>query len=299
MSYSCSEVGELQRVALAAPPTSLPEARAPEALLFRRWPRLELWHDQYDGLRRAYERAGVEVVTLSTPTALPNFVFQRDLYFATPRGVVIGRPAFTQRQGEEELAHAQLRSLDLQIAHRVTDPAARFEGADALWLDRSTLLVGIGLRTNRAALDELQRLLAPDGVRCIACEMPSRGQHLLGFVNFVSERTAAVDGLRAPPGLIELLRAREIDLIVLDDERELLDGRALNFVAVSPGVVVMPSGCPRSERKLGAVLSEIFHVDVSEYIAADGGVACATGILQRDARAPTLAAAARRARSYA
>ena len=45
----------------------------------------------------------------------PNFLFQRDLYCASPSGVILGRPAAIQRRGEEVIQQSELAVREIPI----------------------------------------------------------------------------------------------------------------------------------------------------------------------------------------
>ena len=69
---------------------------------------------------------------------------------------------------------------------------------------------------------------------------------------------------------------------MLPDNDELNIMLGMNFVTLSPGKIVMPSGAPEIKAKLAASGIEAHEIDVSEYLKGAGGLACLTGILRRD-----------------
>jgi N-dimethylarginine dimethylaminohydrolase len=75
-------------------------------------------------------------------------------------------------------------------------------------------------------------------------------------------------------------------LLELPADEELTRRRGMNFVAVGPSAVLMPSGCPGIRRRLEMEGISARCVDVGEYLKAAGGLACLTGILSRDPDRP-------------
>jgi len=230
----------------------------------------------------AYREAGVDVHVFDPgEQAPPNVVFLRDLFFVTPEGAVVGRPASAQRAGEERYAAAALASLGIPILRTVTGTAT-FEGADALWLDPDTVVVGIGFRTSPAGAAVLAEALAPQGITVTTVPLGPGVQHLLGSLVFLDRDLVALAEWAASAELRALLRDRGYRTIDLPPVPDVLVGRGMNVVATAPGQVLMPAGAPSVRARFDAEGVEVTEVDVGEYLSAAGGVGCLTGILRRD-----------------
>jgi arginine deiminase len=95
---------------------------------------------------------------------LPNMYFTRDAAFGVPGAVVIAHPYWPARQREARLVrsifvrHPTFAGLQVYdgILH---DPDATIEGGDVQVIDRETVLVGVGERTNAAGADHLAGFL--------------------------------------------------------------------------------------------------------------------------------------------
>ncbi len=279
----CSEVDPLTAVLLTWPGDGLRFEGEPAAWLMHARPDLERMREEALGLAEAYESAGAAVHWLRPAGAAPpNLVFARDLVFMTPEGAVLARMAAQQRAGEERLAAAVLAGLGIPI---LATPTARatFEGADALWFRPDLVVVGVGRRTNVGGYEVVRRALADQNVECVAVPLSPRVQHLLGSVNFVSAQLAVVREPSAELG--EVLVRLGIVAMDLDDDpataREVLEGRANNFVTLRPGTVLLPAGCPATRARLLAEGVQVVERPVGEYLCAAGGIGCATGILGR------------------
>ncbi len=278
---SHSEWETLHEVLLSWPGEELNfQGPANEFLMLAR-PQLDTLRSQTEALVELYEGQGVRV-HLARPSALPppNFLFMRDLFWATPEGMVLARPAASQRAGEERFAAEALAGLGVpMILH--PHGTATFEGADALWLDEKTVLLGVGVRTNREGARQLASLLGSMGVGVLEVALPRGVQHLLGVVNFVDRQLAVLHGGKASPALRELLASHGVTTIVLPPDEELVQRQGMNFVTLAPRRVVMPAFCPGIKAKLQGQGIEALEVSISEYLKAAGGLACLTGILRR------------------
>ncbi len=278
-----SEIGTLRQVLLSWPDEEMEFPELPDDWLMLRRPVLPDLQHQCRAVVEIYERLGVKV-RLAKPKrrSLPNHIFQRDLYFMTPEGAVVARPAAEQRAGEERQAAESLARLGVPILMSFRGRET-FEGADALWLDPKTVLIGVGLRTNDAAFDRLADLLEDFDVAAVKVPMPTQGvQHLLGVVNLIDRDLAAVRSGYAHPDLLDRFEERSIDVIDLPEHEEITEKGSMNFVALGPRRLLMPTDCPLTKARYEAAGVEVHECDVSEYLAAAGGLGCLTGIVHRE-----------------
>lgn len=269
----------LRSVLLHQPGKELAYTESPDAWLMLARPDLDTIRRQADTIAAFYTRRGITVHWHQPATSPPpNTLFFRDLFAMTPRGAVLSRMGSQQRAGEERFAAAALASIGAPI---IGSPlrGGCLEGADALWLDAQTLLVGLDRRTNAAGLATLAGVLPEVEIHPVT--LPARTQHLLGVLNFLGPGRVAVWSGRTPPGLITWLASRGIDIIALPDGPELSRGRAMNWVCLGPDEVVMPAGCPDTRARLLSAGVEVCELNVSEYLKAGGGLGCLTGILHR------------------
>ncbi|GGP55447.1 dimethylarginine dimethylaminohydrolase family protein [Streptomyces calvus] len=277
-----SEWAPLREVLLTRPHDGIASVTDPAAQLMRAPVDLGRMREQFAALAETYRTLGVRVHVLDPPpTAGPNIVFARDLFLATPQGVVLARCASAQRAGEERHAAAALAALGVPLLRIMTGTAV-FEGADALWVDERTVLVGIGLRTDRAGAATVREVLREQGVDTVEVPVSDGAQHLLGSVVFVDRRRAVVHtAALSAPARAELVR-RDYELVELPPDDEVVRRRSMNLVALGPGRVLMPAGCPVTRRRLEDAGLEVFTAEVGEYVKAAGALGCLTGILRRD-----------------
>jgi N-dimethylarginine dimethylaminohydrolase len=278
----CNEWGRLRAVLLTRPTGRevFPEETDSMLLLGRLDPPRLL--RQFEALAGAFRSEGVEVYCLDGPLDVrPNLLFARDLFVMTEEGAVLARMASLVRTGEEQWAAAALARFGIPIM-RTPRASAHLEGADVLRLGPRTVAIGIGQRTNAAGAAVIGDLLSELGLQWRTIPVPDGVQHLLGVVNMLDHDLAAMDAVRTPGVLRDLLDDLDIRTVALDAEHEVRVRRSLNFVTLRPRRVLIPAECPQTADRLRKFGVEVREVDVSEYVLAGGGPACAAGILHRE-----------------
>jgi N-dimethylarginine dimethylaminohydrolase len=249
-------------------------------------PDLEVLRGQAQGIVAAFEGQGVAVQLFRSSSRPPaNLLFARDLFLMTPEGAIVSRMASEVRAGEERFAALALAANGIPILATIRGTAT-FEGADALWLNRDTVLVGWGRRTNRDGLRQVAHVLAGLGARTVPLALPRGCQHLLGVVNFVARDLAVVREGRAPDVLYTLLADHAIRALTLPASPEVDEKGGASFVTLGPRHILMPAGCLQTRRQLEREGITCDEVNISEYLKAAGGLACLTGILWRDDAGP-------------
>lgn len=258
---------------------NLPDADAAQMLTL---PAAAVARAQHQALAAAYAAAGVTVCYIEpSQTPPPNLLFAADLFFMTPEGAIVGRPASTVRAGEERWVARRLADLGIPILRTIRGDAV-FEGADAIWLDAQTVLLGLGRRTNAAGAAQVTAALAELGVTTLYTELPAAAMHLMGQLRLVDGDLALAWPDRLAANAIAALRARGYQLAFVPDEMEAAQRGALNVVPLGPRQVLMPTDCPHTQQFYEAHGIACHTTPVSELLKAAGGIACLTGILWRD-----------------
>ena len=241
-------------------------------------------HDAFVAILRA---AGAEVFDHPEPQperADALYVF--DPALVTERGAVILRMGKDLRRGEEEAMSRRLAELGIPILATLEDPA-RAEGGDLLWLDRRTLAVGQGFRTNAQGLRGLREILSGLGVEVVPVELPYHGGpaaclHLLSLVSLVDHDLAVAYLPLLPVPFWRLLVERGIRLLEVPPEEFATQGP--NVLALAPRHCLMLEGNPVTERLLreaGCTVETYRGREISW--KAEGGPTCLTRPLWRSA----------------
>ena len=280
---SGSEHGKLRAVLLRRPGAELDEISDFDAAQMREDLLPEVAKSQHDAMADVYEAHGVAVhyVENARPDK-PNAMFMRDLMLMTPEGAIIARPASTVRAGEERYVAEALAKLGVPILMTVHGNGT-FEGADVSWVDEHLCFLAEGLRTNSEGADQVERMLREIGVsEVVRVQLPWGAMHLDGVFNILGNDLAVVWPRRTPFPIARTLLGRGYRLIEVEDEHEAHHRLPMNFVALEPGKILMPSGAPNMRARYEAAGVECIEVDVSELIKAGGGIHCMTGFLRRD-----------------
>jgi N-dimethylarginine dimethylaminohydrolase len=237
---------------------------------------------EHDALAEAYRAEGVTVIEVSdVPAPTPNRMFCADLFVMTPEGAILARPASTVRAGEEIAVAAALAAARVPILRTLTGNAV-FEGADLMWLDPETALVGRGLRTNYEAIGQIAGLMAEIGCDLIAVDLPFGTMHLMGMLRIVDADLAVAWPRRTPHAAVMALRERGHEVAFLPEQDEAESNKALNFVTLGPRRILMPGGNPLARAFYEGLGTEVIETPMGELKKAAGAVGCLTGVVARE-----------------
>ncbi len=277
-----TEWSRLKTVLLHRPGPELTGSTNPDAVQMLEPLNLSRAQAQHDAIAQAYRGAGVTVhyVDPAGPPA-PNQMFVADLMFMTPEGVILARPASTVRAGEERQVARRLADLGVPIIRSMRERGT-FEGADAMWLDPQTAIIGRGLRTNDEGTAQVTHALNEMGVTVIQVDLPYGSMHLMGMLRIVDRDLAIGWPTRLVHRGVEALKQCGFQVVFIPDEKEALQGMALNFVTLGPRELLMPAGNSMTQAFLEN-LGVICHtVNVGELRKAAGAIGCLTGIVERE-----------------
>jgi N-dimethylarginine dimethylaminohydrolase len=277
-----AEWTRLQSVLLHPPGPELADLDDPDAAQLLEVPAWEIAQKQHDAISQAYRDAGVTVYYVEPDKEpSPNLIFCADLFFMTPEGAILARPASTVRAGEERWIARRLADLGIPILRSLRDNAV-FEGADAHWLDERNVLIGRGLRTNQEAIAQITSLLNEMNVQVITVDLPVGTMHLMGILRFLDHDLAIAWPYRLAWRAVEALRERGYQVVYIPDEAEANHGGALNFVTLGPREILFAAGNPITQAFLESQDVICHTIEVAELQKAGGGMGCLTGVLQRE-----------------
>ena len=277
-----SEVDTLRAVLMRRPGREI-EGFDPAVVRFTDEPLdVELFRRQHDALTGIYRDHGVAVHYVEeTRPDRPNAVYCRDLMFMTPEGAILGRPGMAARRGEERYLAAVLARLGVPIILTVHSGGI-FEGANAMWVDRRTVILATSSRTNREGWDQVAQALGRMGVdQIIPMQIPSTNIHIDSILNLASHDVAMVHAQQAPYDVCQALRRKGFRILEAPSTGEVTRTSGCNFVAIRPGLVVQPEGNPRCREVLENNGVTVIPVDFSEIIKGRGAVHCVTASLKR------------------
>jgi N-dimethylarginine dimethylaminohydrolase len=139
---------------------------------FNALPDLERATAEHDQLVTALRDSGAEVLCLPAAegTTLDS-IYVHDPGLVTDEGAIVFRTGKPQRRGEGPALARALQGWGIPLLGEVGGEAMA-EGGDTLWLDRRTLVVGRGFRTNAQGVARLRELVAPIGVEVVETHLP-------------------------------------------------------------------------------------------------------------------------------
>jgi N-dimethylarginine dimethylaminohydrolase len=248
-------------------------------------PDVEEAEAEHADLRRTLADAGVEVIVGATPVPGDiDAIYAFDPTLLTDGGAILLRPGKEGRRGEPAALALDLQASGIPILATMQAPATA-EGGDMFFLDERTLLIGIGYRTNEAAVAFLRALLGPGGVDVIAFDLPhfhGPGEclHLMSYISpLVTDLVVAYLPMM-PVRMVHLLRDRGIQIVEVPEEEFPTMGP--NVLALGPRRALALEGNPVTAERMGAA-----GVHVTTYRGdhisrlGDGGPTCLTRPLDR------------------
>jgi dimethylargininase len=237
---------------------------------------------EHEALCALLEEAGAEVVVARGEPANPDAIYAYDPLLVGDEGAVLLRPGKDGRLREPGALEADLLQAGVPVAARIQPPGT-IDGGDTLWLDRGTLLVGRGYRTNAAGVEQLARAF-PDA-EVLSYDLPhwngrDEVMHLMSLISPLDDDLALVYPRLAPVRLLELLEERGIGMVAVPDDE--FESMGPNVLALGPRRALALDGNDETRRRMEAA-----GVDVVTYRGdeisrkGDGGPTCLTRPLLR------------------
>jgi dimethylargininase len=250
---------------------------------WRAEPNVTALTQEHDAFCTALTASGAEVVLAETAVpGDPDSIYVFDPAIVSDSGAIVLRPGKEGRLVETDAIAADLEHAGVPIAARLAAPELA-DGGDTLWLDKRTLLVGRGYRTNDNGIRALQEAL-PD-VNVVPFDLPHlRGAevvlHLLSLLSPLDDDLVVAYAPLLPVRLVQLLRERDIEVVEVPDHE--FESMGPNVLALAPRVALAIEGNDETRRRL-----ERAGVDVAVYRGdeisrkGDGGPTCLTRPLLR------------------
>lgn len=276
-----SEVTRLRAVLMRRPGKEI-ENFDHNAVRFRAGIDADKFREQHDGLVNIYRDHGVDVFYVENQREdRPNAFFMRDLVFMTPEGAIICRPAMESRRGEERFVAETLAKLGVPIIRTINGDGI-FEGANAMWVDRRTVILATGSRANRSGISQVEYELTRMGVeQIIPMAIPYGHAHIDGLLNFAREDIVMVHAPQVPYDVCAALMKKGIKILEAPSQTEAKETMGINFVALEPGLIVQPAGNPRCREELEKNGIRVIPLDISELLKGWGAIHCMTVFLKR------------------
>jgi N-dimethylarginine dimethylaminohydrolase len=288
-STAQSDVGQIKQLVVK----HARDALVDEATIDRQWRRLNYCGQpdlgraiaEYDRFVELLQGLGAEVTFLPKDgNVTMDSLYPRDAAIPTDKGVILCSMGKEDRRTEPAAMGELMSRLGVPILGTISG-TGRLEGGDLTWLDRTTLAVGRGYRTNDEGIRQLRNLIGKD-VEVVVVPLPHwRGPadvfHLMSVISPVAADLAVVYSPLLPVPFREFLIDRGFGLVEVPDEE--FESMGCNVLAVAPRVCLLRTGNPITHQRLEAVGAVVHEFSGDEICGRGaGGPTCLTRPLARE-----------------
>ena len=119
------------------------------------------------------------------------------------------------------------------------------------------------------------------GVDVYPMQIPYGHAHIDGNLNLASHDVAMIHAAQVPYDICDMLKKKGYKLLECPSRNEAKESFAINFVAIKPGLIVMPAGNPRSQELLEKNGIKVIPVEFDEIMKGFGAIHCCTAFLKR------------------
>jgi dimethylargininase len=219
---------------------------------------------QHRDYTQSLQALGCSLEWLPPLPQYPDSVFVEDTAVVLAEVAVVTRPGAASRRGETATV-AQALGRRIRVS-AIAEPGC-LDGGDVLHIGR-TLHVGASGRTNEAGIDQLARLLRPQGYRVEKVRLAGC-LHLKSACTFIPPDVLLVNPDWIDPSTFGPLR------VISVDERE---PQAANTLTIG-GTTLVSAAYPHTRRRLETAGVRTRAVDVSELHKAEGALTCMSLLL--------------------
>jgi N-dimethylarginine dimethylaminohydrolase len=289
MSVELSEVGRLTRVLVK----HARDAFVSQAVIDRQWKGLNFSAPpdytravgEYDAFLELLRTCGTDIACLPRDERVTiDSIYTRDASVLCPTGTILASMGKQERATEPAVQGDGLESLGWTVAGRINLPGL-LEGGDVVWLDRRTVAVGCGYRTNAEGIRQFRALLGHSVEELLTVSLPHwRGpgdvMHLMSLVSPVDDDLAVVYSPLLTVTFREQLLHRGLTLVEVPEEE--FETMGTNVLALAPRVCVMVKGNPRTRTALEMAGATVYEYEGGEIsLKGGGGPTCLTRPLTR------------------
>lgn len=243
-------------------------------------PDLDLAIKQYDLFVKLIKSFGSEVYFLPADnnTSLDS-IYTHDPCTMTNNGLIVCNMGKLKRSTEPDHLKRFFQSINIPIIGKIESPGT-LEGGDIVWINKHTVAVGEGYRSNSEGINQFKKLLGKQAKEVIPValphwEGPNDCLHLMSNLSPIDENLFLVYSRLLPVSFIKYLLDYKIKLIEVPDEEYYSMG--CNVLAMGKGKVIMLEGNPITQKRLEAEGVKVKTYNGSEIsIKGAGGPTCLT-----------------------
>ncbi|MDR2179989.1 MAG: amidinotransferase [Synergistaceae bacterium] len=248
-------------------------------------PDLAKMQEEHDNLARVLTENGIRVVYMDCSPKDPDALNVRDNGIVINGGLIVARMAIagvehgTGRRGEEAYITRTAAALGMPILHTIQGDGI-FEGGSFCLLDAKHAAVGLSVRGNESAVEQIRSVLKLQGIELLEVPLTGYSSHIDGALVMVDYDKALVNIERLPYGFLKKLEDLGIEKISIDYRDP---STALNCLTIRPGVVVVNGkDSVWTAERLASRGIQVISVPYGECRKKGGGIHCGTLPLVRD-----------------
>jgi len=206
-------------------------------------------------------------------------IYTHDPCIISNRGVIICNMGKKERSQEPKYIKQYFQSIGIPILGQIKKPG-KLEGGDVVWINKKTIAVGEGYRSNKEGIKQLQTLLGDLVDNVITVPLPHWNGphdclHLMSNLSPIDHNLFLVYSRLLPVQFRKYLLRHKIELIEVPDEE--YDSMGCNVLAMANKKVIMMKGNPITKKKLEQKDVEVHTYDGSEIsLKGSGGPTCLT-----------------------
>ena len=242
-------------------------------------PDFEIACKEYDQFLNLIKSFGPEIHFLPTSNTSLDSIYTHDPCVISDKGVILCNMGKNERASEPKEIEKYFQLIGIPIIGKISNPGL-LEGGDVVWLDKNTVAIGEGYRSNAEGIRQLKEILGNQSYEVIPVPLPHwNGEndclHLMSNLSPIDDDLYLVYSRLLPVSFRKYLLDRKIQLIEVPDEEYASMG--CNVLAMANRKVIMIKGNPITQKRL-----ENEGVEVHTYNGAEislkgaGGPTCLT-----------------------
>lgn len=282
-----TEFGELKSVLLQ----NAKDAFVSQEVIDKQWqklnylggPNFDKACEEYEAFSEIFKSNGVDIQTLKSSTDNIDSIYVRDASIVTEQGAILCNMGKDARKNEPEDQRWYFENKGINILGAIGGEG-KVEGGDVAWLDKNTLAIAEGYRTNQEGIRQIRALLDPAidlvTVPSPHYKGPSDVFHLMSTLSPLSKNVAVVySPLMIVPFRNELIH-RGYRLVEVPESE--FDSMGCNVLAINPEKCLIVDGNPITKARIEATGIEVVDYKGDEISKKGcGGPTCLTRPLVR------------------
>ena len=241
---------------------------------------------QYDKLLNILDDNNVSMNFLpSDKETFLDSIYTHDPMFMTPDGAIIGNMGKQFRKKETDMIEEYLINNNIPILGKIKNNGT-MEGGDVIWINKSTVAVGLTYRTNIEGINQLENILSKISITLIKVDLPHWSGptdvlHLMSLISPLKDKLFLIYEKLIPISFLNFLRSIDINFIHIEEsEYETL---ACNVLPLSEDKCLIVKGNPKTRSIIEKSGIETLEIDASEICyKGSGGPTCITRPIHRD-----------------